>query len=41
MNASKEYAQSLIDSACENISFLGEKAAILVALAQYIRTRVS
>jgi geranylgeranyl diphosphate synthase type II len=41
MADSKKYARDLITRAHEDIAFLGDKAEMLAALADYIRTRVS
>jgi geranylgeranyl diphosphate synthase type II len=41
MEESKRYAKELIDKSKESLAFLGEKAAILGDLAEYIRTRIS
>jgi geranylgeranyl diphosphate synthase, type II len=41
MEKSKQYAKELIDKACAEIEFLGEKAIILKALAEFFRTRIS
>lgn len=41
MEQSKKYAQQLIDQACSDIEFLGEKGQLLSDLARYIITRIS
>ena len=41
MDQSRTYAVKLIDEAQEAISFLGDNAAVLSQLAQYIRTRIN
>ncbi len=41
MEQSKKYAQQLIDQACSDIAFLGEKGQLLIDLAKYIITRIS
>ncbi|HEX3019094.1 MAG TPA: farnesyl diphosphate synthase [Chitinispirillaceae bacterium] len=38
---SKKYAQLLVDQACSDIAFLGDKGQILHDLAEYIITRIS
>jgi geranylgeranyl diphosphate synthase type II len=38
---SKRYAQELISKACNQINYLGERASILKALAEFFRTRIS
>jgi geranylgeranyl diphosphate synthase type II len=41
LEQSKLYAQQLIDQACSDIEFLGEKGEVLNDLARYIITRIS
>jgi geranylgeranyl diphosphate synthase type II len=41
LEKSRTYAKELIDAACTDVTFLGERGEILVALANYIRTRIS
>ncbi len=41
MEESKRYARWLVEAATDDISFLGEKGGVLIALAEYIRTRIS
>ena len=41
LEESKKYAQVLVDTACADITFLGDKGAMLRDLAEYIRTRIS
>jgi geranylgeranyl diphosphate synthase type II len=41
MDESKQYAKKLIDAACGDVAFLGEKADMLRLLASYIGTRIS
>jgi geranylgeranyl diphosphate synthase, type II len=41
MAESKRYAQELIQKACGRIEYLGERAAVLKALAEFFRTRIS
>jgi geranylgeranyl diphosphate synthase type II len=41
MEESKHYAQELIEQSWNDITFLGDKAAMLRQLAEYIRTRIS
>jgi geranylgeranyl diphosphate synthase type II len=41
MAESKRYAEELIQKACGRVEYLGERAAILKALAEFFRTRIS
>lgn len=41
LEESRTYAKELIDAACRDVDFLGDRAGMLVALAEYIRTRIS
>ncbi len=41
MAESKRYAEELIEKACGQVDYLGSKAAILKALAEFFRTRIS
>lgn len=41
MEESKQYARRLVEAATDDIAFLGDKGAVLTALAEYIRTRIS
>jgi geranylgeranyl diphosphate synthase, type II len=41
MPESKRYAEELIQKACAQVEYLGERAAILKDLAEFFRTRIS
>jgi geranylgeranyl diphosphate synthase type II len=40
IDASKRYAKELIESACADVAFLGEKSRILRDIAEFIRVRI-
>jgi geranylgeranyl diphosphate synthase, type II len=41
MQESKRYAKELIENACKQLAYLGDKATTLKALAEFFRTRIS